>query len=221
MELKGLKINFLGDSITEGVGVPSPYYTYHQVLKRNAGLAEARNYGVSGTRIALQIHPTEGAPSFDETFLERAKRMDRDADAVVVFGGTNDFGHGDAPIGTPSDRTPNTFYGALHCLYSYLISEFPSAAIVVITPTHRLNEWRTNGDNNQKSYNYGCLKDYVNIIREVAEFYSLHVLDMYATGGIQPNIEAQRLLYMPDGLHPNENGNARIAARLEAFLKTL
>ncbi len=26
--------------------------------------------------------------------------MDSDADVVVVFGGTNDFGHGDAKLGT-------------------------------------------------------------------------------------------------------------------------
>ena len=52
MELKGKIINFLGDSITEGVGTSGPDYIYHAVLKKNVGLKEARNYGKSGTKIA-------------------------------------------------------------------------------------------------------------------------------------------------------------------------
>ena len=107
MILEGKKINFLGDSITEGVGASSPDKVYHQVMKREYRLAEARNYGVSGTRIARQSVPLEEA--WERDFCLRAAEMDRDADAVVVFGGTNDFGHGDAPIGLPSDRTPETF----------------------------------------------------------------------------------------------------------------
>ena len=35
--------------------------------------------------------------------------MDSDADVVVVFGGTNDFGHGDAKLGTFESRDPYTF----------------------------------------------------------------------------------------------------------------
>ena len=50
----------------------------------------------------------------------RFTEMDERADAVVVFGGTNDFGHGDAPLGKPSDRDPSTFYGACHYLMNGL-----------------------------------------------------------------------------------------------------
>ena len=46
MQLKGIKANFLGDSITEGVGVPSPEFAYWNVLKEKFGLAEARGYGI-------------------------------------------------------------------------------------------------------------------------------------------------------------------------------
>lgn len=222
MELKGKKINFLGDSITEGVGCSDPANkVYHQLLKKSAGLAEARNYGVSGTRLATQTNEYPDHPEWGETFLERAKKMDKDADIVVVFGGTNDFGHGDAPIGTSSDRTPNTFYGACHALYSYLVTEFPAAQIVIMTPLHRLFEDNTNGDGHQKAYNYGNLHDYVNIIREVAEYYSLPVLDLYKEGGIQPNVPKQCEMFTVDGLHPNDAGYERIARKLEAFLRAL
>ena len=34
MEIKGKKVNFLGDSITEGVGVSSPEFKYVEVFAR-------------------------------------------------------------------------------------------------------------------------------------------------------------------------------------------
>ncbi len=216
MELKGKKINFLGDSITQGVGASCRDNVYHQVMKRKFGLAEARNYGVSGTRYARQLVPT--AEPCDRDFCERLHQMDDDADVVVVFGGTNDFGHGDAPIGTPEDREPNTFYGACHYIYSHLTEKYPDALIVVMTPLHRRNESFTDGDSHQKACHSGDLRRYVGIIREVAEYYSLPVLDLYACSGIQPNIPVNCERYTVDGLHPNDRGNARIADLLGNFL---
>ena len=66
--------------------------------------------------------------------------MDPEADAVVVFGGTNDFGHGDAPLGAFGDRTPATFWGALHTLFTRLEERFPGVKIVVATPMRRAVE---------------------------------------------------------------------------------
>ncbi|MBR5767503.1 MAG: SGNH/GDSL hydrolase family protein [Clostridia bacterium] len=219
MELKGKKVNFLGDSITEGVGTSSPEHIYLNVLAKSAGLAAARNYGIGGTRFARQIVPT--SEIFDRDFCKRVEEMDPDADVVVIFGGTNDFGHGDAPIGTPEDSTPASFWGACNYLFKRVIERYPAAAIVVMTPLHRHGENFTDGDAHQKKYHYGNLKTYVDIIKAVAEKYSLPVLDLYGTAGIQPSVRAQQELFMPDGLHPNDAGNAKIAARLESFLKNL
>ena len=145
--------------------------------------------------------------------------MDNDADIVVVFGGTNDFGHGDAPIGTMSDRTPYTFYGALHCLYTALTEKYPGVPIVVLTPLHRITEDIPTGDN--KPAPVGTLKEYVNIIREVAEYYSLPVLDLFKESGLQPKIPVIQQKYIPDGLHPNDDGNAILAHKIARFLETL
>ena len=57
-----------------------------------------------------------------------------------------------------------------------------------MTPLHRVNELRNTGDGN-KEENLAILKEYVDIIREVAEYYSLPVLDLYKNSGIQPEIE--------------------------------
>ena len=175
MNLSGKKINFLGDSITQGAGASDISKCYVSMLGLNTG-ALVRNYGIGGTRIARKHVPSEN-PVYDQDFCLRAPTMDADADAVVVFGGTNDYGHGDAPLGTIADRTPDTFYGALHTLFTMLLTRYTDSKILVLTPTHRLNE-------NDPDCNGLPLKAYVDVIREMAEFYSLPVLDLYAASGI-------------------------------------
>lgn len=222
MELKGLKINFLGDSITKGSGASCSEAVYHAVLAREAGLAEARNYGIGGTRFALQ-KGTKSRPKDDyvdvNSFCERFEAMDDDADVVVVFGGSNDYGHGDAPIGKFEDRTPDTFYGACHYLFSGLVKKYLGKPIVVITPLHRIGELVVPAE--KEPGDFGNLKRYVDIIREMAEYYSLPVLDLYATSGMQPEIPEIKENYMPDGLHPNDKGYAIIAHKLKAFLQSM
>lgn len=212
MIIKGKKVNFLGDSITEGVGVSAPDKKYVEVFARKFEPLLVRNYGISGTRIARQHTPYQW-PQADRDFCMRVPEMDEDADIVVVFGGTNDYGHGDAPFGTFEDRTPDTFYGACHTLMTTLIERYPTAEIVFMTPLHRANEKRDGWQ--------WILSDYVRAIREVAEYYALPVLDLYAMSGIQPQVEVNRQKYAPDGLHPNDAGAERIADRLGAFLLSL
>ena len=208
MEIKNKKINFLGDSITEGVGVSAPEFKYVEVFKKKFEPAVVRNYGISGTRFARQ-HVPYSNPRFDLDFCSRVSEMDADADIVVVFGGTNDFGHGDAPFGSPEDRTKDTFYGACHELMRSLIERYPTSTVVFMTPLHRAVE---------EQANKRPLCDYVNAIREVAEIYAIPVLDLYATSGIQPQLEVQRQAYAPDGLHPNDAGAERLAKKLGSFL---
>lgn len=216
MELKGTKINFLGDSITEGAGTSSPDRMFTMLIEREYG-AICQNYGIGGTRIARQ--KTATVERWDRDFISRVPEMDADADIVVVFGGTNDFGHGDAPLGTMSDRTPYTFYGALHCLYTALTEKYPDVPVVILTPLHRLNEDSPKGDNKPESV--GTLKEYVNIIREVAEYYSFPVLDLFKESGLQPKVPVIQQKYIPDGLHPNDDGNAILAHKIARFLEML
>ena len=218
MELNGLKINFLGDSITEGSGTTGKEKIYWSLIGKKTG-AIVRGYGVGGTRFAKQITPSVN-PKHDLDFIMRAKEMDRDADMIVVFGGTNDFGHGDAPIGKMSDRENNTFYGACHMLFTDLINMYPEATIVIMTPLHRCNEDNVRGDG-FKSCDVAPLSRYVEIIKEVAAFYSLPVIDMWSISGIQPRVPVLKEKYCPDGLHPNDAGHEKMAERLIGFLKSL
>ena len=217
MDLAGKKIAFLGDSITEGCGTSSLEHTFWNVLGQKTG-AQVFGYGIGGTRIAPQRVPSD--PRADQDFISRVDGMIPDADVVVVFGGTNDFGHGDAPFGTRGDPTSETFCGALHVLFTKLYERYPAAQLVVMTPTHRLSE--TDSVMNEFGVRRsGNLRAYVQAIRDAAEDFAVPVLDLFRVSGIQPSVPALREAYMPDGLHPNDAGHAKIADKLIGFLQTL
>ena len=213
MKLQNIKVNFLGDSITEGTGTSGPDTRFHALIAKKYGLV-ARNYGIGGTRIAHQMTPSAN-PRWDLSFCDRFSQMDDDADLVVVFGGTNDYGHGDAPIGTPDDRDPSTFYGGCHFLMKGLIEKYPESVIVIMTPLHRAVEERVREGETLR------LQRYVEIIREVAEYYSLPVMDLWAKSGIQPKVDVIKQKYCPDGLHPNDAGHVILAERIGNFLEAL
>ena len=212
MNLNGLKINFLGDSITEGHGCSAEEKQFTSKIAAEYG-AITRCYGIGGTRIARQHKPSEW-PRHDLDFPSRVAEMDLDADLIVVFGGTNDFGHGDAPFGAFSDRTVDTFCGALHVLFTSLLEKYPSSPIMVMTPLHRSTE-------DEPNMHGKVLKDYVDMIRQAAEYYSLPVLDLWAVSGIQPAVPAMKEAYMPDGLHPNDAGHVILTRKIAQFIESL
>ena len=219
MELKNATINILGDSITEGVGASCKENRYTDVFARKFGV-KVNNYGVSGSRFARQRINT-GEPH-ERDFCMRAREMDENADAVIVFGGTNDFGHGDAPIGTFDDRTPDTFYGACHDLMSYLVGRYCGKPIVFLSPLHRIEEDDPAGDGTDRKLEVrATLAEYRSILLQVAAYYGLPVLDLYAVSGMQPAHPVCRARLMPDGLHPSDEGHAIIADKLGNFLKTI
>lgn len=218
MELKGKKMAVLGDSITEGVGVSKMENMFYNRMKMECGLRSLYVDGISGTRIARQQEPTYD-PRADLDFISRVDKIDADCDIVVVFGGTNDFGHGDAPLGTAKDHTPDTFWGACSVICEKLMTRFPKALVVFMGPLHRLNEDAPCGD--RKPEPVGTLYEYADILQSVTKRYSIPYLDMLQLGGMTPKVEANRIQYMPDGLHPNDAGHALISARLTGFIKSL
>lgn len=215
MVLQNKTVLFLGDSITEGVGASAPDKNYVSVFQRLSG-ANAVNYGIAATRIAKATVPSAD-PQWDRDFLMRVDEMQRDADIVAVFGGTNDFGHG-TELGEFASRSEYTFYGALHLLCRKLINKYPQAEIVFLTPLHRLSEDDPYNEIGEKTQ---PLSAYASAICRVAGYYGLPVLDLFHTSGLQPKVDVIRELYMPDGLHPSDAGAERVARRLLAFFNTL
>lgn len=200
MILEGKKINFLGDSITEGHGTTNPAETtYHQLIRKKYNLSGAYNCGIGGTRIARTPVPTYGCIRHDLDFPLRAQRMPLDVDAVVVFGGTNDYGHGKSTLGTPDSHDPFEFYGSLNLLCEQLVRDYPDKPIIFMTPIHRVNE--------TQPINGYVLEDFVKAIREIASNHSFPVIDLFAELDLDP----YDTVMVPDGLHPSDAGHAVMA----------
>ncbi len=223
MELKGRTINFLGDSITEGCCVDDLYNRYDNILMRKYCLKKVNNYGIGGTRLAHQSVPSAN-PRFDLCFCGRAHDLDKEADVTVVYGGVNDYIHGDAPIGTENDQTPLTFYGAVNYLMTYLKSEYVNQKIVFMTPAHCWlwgNSDKYPSKESIKKFDALPLQGYVDIIKKSGEKHNIPVLDLFENLGLDPNDEAIRNEYTADGLHFNDKGQYFIAKCLGEFLEKL
>ena len=204
MELKGLTLNCLGDSITEGHGASSPEKCYVSRLKSEYGI-NARNYGIGGARIAEQIKKNPACRYDYVDFCRRAKDMPTDADMVLVFGGTNDYGHGDAPFGQNEDTVCTTFCGACNQLFTTLKKMYPQKPIAVVLPLPREGQ-------DHPSHCGHPLVDYVDKLRELAGGFGFYVLDLFHSG---PKIETM------DGLHPNDDGYAVLAREIACRIASL
>lgn len=217
MDLRGKKIVFLGDSITQGAGATKKENVYLEVCAKKLG-AKAVNFGVGGTRIAPQITPSEEA-FCDEYFLLRAKKMDKDADLVVVFGGTNDFGHGDAPFGRIGDKDPATFCGAYDALIDYLMATYGKEKLIIVYPLRRRNETATNGDGS-KAEGSKPLAEYHDAEKAIAEKCGLKSVDFWNDGDLNPNTPDGNENFA-DGLHPNDIGHRLLGEKLAEAIKRM
>lgn len=217
MDLRGKKIVFLGDSITQGAGATKKENVYLEVCAKKLG-AKAVNFGVGGTRIAPQITPS--AEAFcDEYFLLRAKKMDKNADLVVVFGGTNDFGHGDAPFGRIGDKDPATFCGAYDALIEYLMATYGKEKLIIVYPLRRRNETATNGDGS-KAEGSKPLAEYHDAEKAIAEKCGLKSVDFWNDGDLNPDTPDGNENFA-DGLHPNDIGHRLLGEKLAEAIKRM
>lgn len=214
MDLRNKKILFLGDSITQGSGASGEDKIFHAVAAKILG-ATALNYGVSGTRIAKQTVCYQAA-DFPEYFLQRAKRMERQADLVVVFGGTNDFGHGSAPFGEIGDADGSTFCGAFRELLAYLTSVYGKDKVVVLYPLRRWNEDNPRGDG-CKPADVQRLVGYYAAEKAITEEFGVKSIDLWNEKTLNPNLPEGKNNFV-DGLHPNDDGHRILGEKIAQAL---
>lgn len=224
MDIKGFKVNFLGDSITEGIGVDNQQNRYDNILKSSCGLSAVNNYSISGSRLAHQIHPSE-KPRYDLCFCGRAYDMDESADMVIVYGGVNDYIHGDAPFGKIGDTTPATYCGGVYFLMNYLREVYADKPIIFMTPARSFLRKQVDDrvvSTHQKKLPGGKpLVDYADVILETAKKFDVAVLDLYRTLGLDPHDDECFNTYTIDGLHFNDEGHKILAQKLIDFISKL
>lgn len=194
-----VRINALGDSITFGDTLSSQDKAYPAVLGEKTGASAVNNYGWNGSNMAGN-HP--------DRLVDRYPLMERDANLILVMGGTNDYGGyftEGTPLGQMGDMTPDTFYGGVNLLMCGLKQMYPEGNLVFITPLKRRGYMRRN------QFGY-AMADYVAAIEQMGNFYGIRVLNAFE----EPELDfsSKQAIYLSDGLHPNAKGQALLAGYL-------
>ncbi len=217
MNFQNKTILFLGDSITEGACAKGEENVYHQVCAGILGFDTVID-GISGSRIARQHKPSE-SPRFDIDFNKRISEHDEKIDFVVVFGGVNDFGHGDAPFGEDGDNTPDTFIGAVNTLCGQIKDIYGENAAFIL-PMHNTFENDPHGEFGKKPVAGKLLREYGLKIKEIASSYGYPVLDLWNDSKLNPLYPENAHLFA-DGLHPTNEGHHILGERVAEFLRTV
>lgn len=230
---KGLKVAFLGDSITDANYMTSTK-KYWQWLSEWLGITPYV-YAKAG-RQWNDLERQDGLLSAEHG---------TDFDAMMIFMGTNDFMN-DVPMGEwyvetaekmdfamGSPKVPvilkkremsfddRTYRGRINKALKMFKEKYPEKQIVLLTPIHRA--WfNTSEKNSQPGENYAnrlglYLEDYVRSVKEASEIWSVPVIDIYSLSGLYPLSDAYSNLFtnaVKDRLHPNSNGHFRMALTL-------
>ena len=211
-----MKLLFLGDSITQGVGA-SVYENCYVSLVGQKLNCEVLNYGVSGTRIGRQEYVTHYSTIWNYDFRLRAEIMDRKADRVFVFGGTNDYGHGRLVLGNTDERTQNTFCSELRLLIETLIEKYGKEKLCFVLPIHRFDEDGVSCKGETGKEQGATLSEYVGIMRIIIKEYGIGILDLFVNGIPKPRVNTGDE-YTIDGVHPNDNGHRLIAEKICEYI---
>ena len=193
-------INFLGDSITEGLKwQKKEIFCFYLSKWLNI---RVNNQGYHATRIARQDDD-------DKDFNYRLKDLDEKADFTFIFGGTNDYGMGEAEIGDRDSDSYYTFYGAVKNLVKDLLTKFSNDKICFILPLSRFEE--------DKIITHAPLSKYRDIIKEICDLNHIDYLDLCKALPIPANNGKSE--FFKDGLHPNKQGHKIIARNIIKYLK--
>lgn len=206
----GGRFSALGDSTT--VGNPSEdgdNYSWTSSLAKLCLFKEVKNVGENGSKI------TRNSTDIGRSFVERCSVISNQH-CISVFGGVNDFNY-NSPMGNFGSDDETTFYGALKKVLLTLTENNPRAKTFFITPMKTNNVHDTFAKNDLGF----TLTNYVEAIKKVADYYSIPVLDLYASSTVSPYIPTLKSEYMKDGTHLNNAGQDRIATQIASFINQL
>lgn len=211
----GKKIVFLGDSLTYGAGLVEiegmdrEQARWTHLLCERIGAKEF-NYGTTGTAM--------GAPA-ENAFLDRYSTMEKDADIVIVFGGTNDYWCGIVPMGEYDSTNRDDFCGAMNLLLSGLMERYAGKTIIFITPHTQNPDDQTH--NSDVANIFGCtLSDYSDMIKNKCGVLGIRVMDLndYVDFDIGHN-DSDKAQYSYDGCHFNAEGHKEVSKAVYTYLK--
>lgn len=220
-------IAFLGDSLTAGVGTSK---IYHMFMAERLGW-HCKNYGYGGSGYALSYSGTGGKMATGQEgmgvnittftkitpndFLSRISSIDTNIDALVIFGGTNDWGNGGNTI------TIEQFKSAVNSVLDYAQTNFGRIPIIVMLPVHRKNDTTVNGQGK-------TLREYAEMVKDICVDHGIYCIDMMMESGLYPDNSNNATLYFTrddtsaiDGVHPNHYAHKVMANILAQTLMGL
>ncbi|WP_258579948.1 SGNH/GDSL hydrolase family protein [Acinetobacter baumannii] len=204
--LTNKKILFIGDSIIFGLNNTDNRSCADILAERFAAILT--KHAFSGAWISAGTGAVGPAPILSQSYTSLPNNAD--FDLIVIAAGTNDRIDGvNGNLGTPDDRTNETFYGGLHVLTAGLKSKYPNARMLFVSQIPRAG-LRSNPNNPTD------LDRKFKAITDVCDYYSIPVWAGHKNFGFHPDDNATfRTKKMPDGLHPSDEGQDWYANRLE------
>lgn len=135
---------------------------------------------------------------------------------AVILAGTRDWEVNTSNLGLNDINTKedvNTFRGALVTSISKILTKNPNVKLLLCTPFYR-GRFNTVGDGKDADtymVNDKYLRDFVDVMIDVADYYHIPLLNLYSTSGINKFTEST---YLVDGLLLNNNGHQLIADKI-------
>ncbi|MBO5166241.1 MAG: SGNH/GDSL hydrolase family protein [Lachnospiraceae bacterium] len=199
-----VQINFVGDSITEGVGgavdASGNTISYVNYVQEELQFGYAINNGLAGRMIAAYTTNTE---------LSMEKNHDglfgSDSEIVVFYMGLNDYL-------TPEevknygviDYTTGGYRGQLHQWVKKFSADYPNTEFFFVT-TYQVEL----PNPTQKYINFNgvpTLNDYMEPQRGLAAQYGYPVIELYSTGFMDMHDAQTAESFLADSTHPNDAG---------------
>jgi len=138
---------------------------------------------------------------------------------LVIEHGTNDYNRGVALDDLQDRYNEKTFGGALRCAIERFQKAYPQLQMILMTPTWC---YVTAQEGflycEETDFGGGYLKEYAELVRQIAGEYELPVFDSYQESGINRETAA---VYLYDGLHPSMEGQKLLAGKLAELIAEL
>lgn len=202
------KIVCLGDSITAASNLIDEegyeQYTYPSRLKEILGAESVINLGIGGSSLGRY---------WDQAFCERYQEIPEDTDIIIIMGGDNDgYCLHEDMVGNLENREYRTLYGDTDELMRGLKENYPEADVFIMTEMPNLLH-----DVLRKERPELLPQTVVtDCVTELAKEYGFNLIDNYNSNFFDSHDADIVAEYIPDSVHPNEEGYEVFAKHVAA-----
>lgn len=181
---------------------------FSEILQEKLGADTLYNHGINGISIS-SLSPVNAEYNMSK-MADKYEDLDK-GDFLVIAGGTNDQQCG-VPIGNSDDKTDVSFYGAVYVMFSKINEKYKSKGVKIFVslPLNKMHP--------EPSGKGADLESYRVAIENRAKIFGFNVINTRNLAFF-PTDEEWRKKYMPDGLHPNNEGHALYAEFLYNEIK--